>query len=162
VNNQWVSASELSIGDRVRRLDGSFGRVEAITKEERPQVMHNLTVADAHTFFVGQQQWLVHNCFRGPAAKGFDWEGIFRKHSDSGQVAQQSGRKTIFEGMTDNQIQVRVKGAWENRELIKTQTDRDGIKRMLYSGIDKVSGERVEMWFNSTTKIVETAYPVLK
>ena len=62
VNGQWIDAGNLSVGDLVRRLDGSTGDVEAITIEERPQVMYNLTVADAHTFFVGEQQWLVHNC----------------------------------------------------------------------------------------------------
>jgi hypothetical protein len=61
VNGQWIDASKLSIGDLVRRLDGSTGDVEAITTEERPQVMYNLTVAVAHTFFVGEQQWLVQN-----------------------------------------------------------------------------------------------------
>ena len=29
---------------------------------QRSQPMYNLTVAAAHTFFVGDQQWLVHNC----------------------------------------------------------------------------------------------------
>jgi len=28
----------------------------------QPQRMYNLTVADAHTFFVGDGEWLVHNC----------------------------------------------------------------------------------------------------
>jgi hypothetical protein len=28
---------------------------------ERPQVMYNLTVESAQTYFVGAQQWLVHN-----------------------------------------------------------------------------------------------------
>ncbi|MCE7989393.1 MAG: Rhs family protein [Caldilinea sp. CFX5] len=28
--------------------------------------MYNLTVAVAHTFFVGEQQWLVHNCSKRP------------------------------------------------------------------------------------------------
>ena len=62
VNGQWIDAGQLSVGNLVRRLDGSAGDVEAITLEERPQVMYNLTVAEAHTFFVGEQQWLVHNC----------------------------------------------------------------------------------------------------
>jgi hypothetical protein len=43
VNGQWIDASNLSVGDLVRRLDGSAGDVEAITMEERPQVMYNLT-----------------------------------------------------------------------------------------------------------------------
>jgi hypothetical protein len=43
VNGQWIDASKLSIGDLVRRLDGSAGDVEAVTIEERPQMMYNLT-----------------------------------------------------------------------------------------------------------------------
>jgi RHS repeat-associated protein len=61
-NGQWIDAGKLRIGDLVRRLDGRMGDVEAVIVEERQQVMYNLTVAEAHTFFVGEQQWLVHNC----------------------------------------------------------------------------------------------------
>jgi hypothetical protein len=45
----------------VRRSDGGFGLVRALALERRPQRMYNLTVAQAHTFFVGQGRWLVHN-----------------------------------------------------------------------------------------------------
>lgn len=158
---RWTDAIELQAGDWVWKADGTSGVVQAVAVVQIPQRMYNLTVDVAHTFFVGQQQWLVHNsCFRGPAAKGFDWNHIVRNHSDLGEGALQSGKKTIFEGLTDKQIQARVQGAWANRELLKSQVDPDGVKRMLYSGIDEVSGQRVEMWFNTITKIVETAYPV--
>jgi hypothetical protein len=64
----WVAASELVVGDQIRKLDGSFGTVTAVAGEQRPQVMYNLTVAVAHTFFVGDDQWLVHNtCEEGPS-----------------------------------------------------------------------------------------------
>ncbi len=43
-------------------MDGDYGSVEAITVTDAPQRMYNLTVADAHTYFVGDGQWLVHNC----------------------------------------------------------------------------------------------------
>jgi hypothetical protein len=36
--------------------------VEAITIVTQPQRMYNFTVAAAHTYFVGDGQWLVHNC----------------------------------------------------------------------------------------------------
>jgi hypothetical protein len=35
--------------------------VEAITIVTQPQRMYNFTVAAAHTYFVGDGQWLVHN-----------------------------------------------------------------------------------------------------
>ena len=49
------------MGEHVRRLDGRWGVVEQLTIEARPVVMYNLTVARAHTFFVGDAGWLVHN-----------------------------------------------------------------------------------------------------
>ena len=42
-------------------MDGSYGIIQAIRLVVRPAVMYNLTVADAHTFFVGKAGWLVHN-----------------------------------------------------------------------------------------------------
>ena len=35
--------------------------VQAVEVVARAQPMYNLTVAEAHTFFVGRGQWLVHN-----------------------------------------------------------------------------------------------------
>jgi hypothetical protein len=65
----WVPAGELWIGAHVRKADGSYGAVQTIGEAHWPQPMYNLTVAQAHTFFVGKQQWLVHNMcpIRGPA-----------------------------------------------------------------------------------------------
>jgi len=57
----WVAAGELWIGARVRKADGSYGVVQKIEFVRHAQTMYNLTVGDAHTFFVGSQQWLVHN-----------------------------------------------------------------------------------------------------
>jgi len=66
---EWAPAGELKAGDQVRRADGSFGVVRAVVLVAAPQAMYNLTVANAHTFFVGQGQWFVHNqCLRGKAA----------------------------------------------------------------------------------------------
>jgi RHS repeat-associated protein len=55
----WVAAGDLRVGERVRQLDGDVGVVQDVALEQRPQVMYNLTVA--HTFFVGEEGWLVHN-----------------------------------------------------------------------------------------------------
>ncbi|MCG8349621.1 MAG: HINT domain-containing protein, partial [Chloroflexales bacterium] len=49
----WVTAAELRPGDAVRKVDGTYGLVTRIALEARPQVLYNLTVATAHTFFVG-------------------------------------------------------------------------------------------------------------
>jgi hypothetical protein len=69
--NGWTPAGTLQVGDEIRRADSGVGTVQTIAVAERPQVMYNLTVADAHTFFVGTNQWLVHNqCNNSPLGRG--------------------------------------------------------------------------------------------
>ncbi|MEM7348287.1 MAG: polymorphic toxin-type HINT domain-containing protein, partial [Chloroflexota bacterium] len=58
----WTNAGELKVGDLIWQADGSTGAVESVEVVALEQWMYNLTVADAHTFFVGHGQWLVHNC----------------------------------------------------------------------------------------------------
>lgn len=57
----WVSAGTLQSGEHVRRMDGSYGQVQGKDIIQQKTWMYNLAVAEAHTFFVGQQHWLVHN-----------------------------------------------------------------------------------------------------
>jgi hypothetical protein len=58
---RWVDAGDLHVGDAVRQVDGTTGLVQAVVVVERSQPMYNLTVAVAHTFFVGERQWLACN-----------------------------------------------------------------------------------------------------
>jgi len=60
----WVDAEDLRTGDRVRQADGTTGVVWLKWTVYRTQEMYNLTVDTAHTFFVGEGQWLVHNTCR--------------------------------------------------------------------------------------------------
>ncbi|NTW00774.1 MAG: hypothetical protein HGA19_05615 [Oscillochloris sp.] len=57
----WVNAEDLRPGMAVRRADGNSGAVEGVAVEQRTQAMNHLTVADAHTFVVGEDAWVVHN-----------------------------------------------------------------------------------------------------
>lgn len=50
--------------------------VEAVQVEFEPQLMYNLTVDVAHTFFVGDEQWLVHNANRGRNYAGCPLTGV--------------------------------------------------------------------------------------
>ena len=56
-----MNASDLWIGAHVQRADGNYGVVQSIGTAYHLQPMFNLTVDVVHTFFVGGQQWLVHN-----------------------------------------------------------------------------------------------------
>ena len=69
----WTLAEGLHLGLHVQRADGSFGLVLGNVIVQQPQRMYNLTVEVAHTFFVGEGQWLVHNCAKKqPGASGLD------------------------------------------------------------------------------------------
>ncbi|MBI4760291.1 MAG: AHH domain-containing protein [Chloroflexi bacterium] len=57
----WTPAEDLRMGDEIRQADGTTGRVWLTWTVYRTQAMYNLTVDTAHTFFVGEGQWLVHN-----------------------------------------------------------------------------------------------------
>ena len=59
--NEWLPASDLQVGDEIWTSQGTTSTVEAIDLIVGPEPMYNLTVATAHTYFVGSQQWLVHN-----------------------------------------------------------------------------------------------------
>lgn len=75
-----VIAGRLQVGDRIQQADGNYGLVEAVAFVYQPQVMYNLTVADAHTYFVGNGQWLVHNfCRKIAGTKGLSHS--FDEHS---------------------------------------------------------------------------------
>jgi preprotein translocase subunit YajC len=67
----WVDAQKLQAGDTVPQKGGVYGRVKNVQTIERTQEMYNLSVDTAHTFFVGEGQWLVHNADCGEIAFGF-------------------------------------------------------------------------------------------
>lgn len=67
-----------------------------------PQRMYNLTVAEAHTFFVGDGQWLVHNC--NPSyPKDFatkntkNWSAQFNSERDARALAREKLGKNPVE-----------------------------------------------------------------
>ncbi|MEZ4674512.1 MAG: polymorphic toxin-type HINT domain-containing protein [Caldilineaceae bacterium] len=66
----WVTADELAIGDKVQSAEGNSGTVDAIAFVAAPQVMYNMTVADAHTYVVGDGEWVVHNSCRWLGGRG--------------------------------------------------------------------------------------------
>lgn len=59
----WVDAGGLRPGMAVRQADGEYGAVEQDALVQRAQRRYNLSVADAHTFFVGDDAGLVHKEF---------------------------------------------------------------------------------------------------
>jgi len=61
-----------------------------------------------------------------------------------------SSRKSTFpENMTQSQVEKLVREAYRYGERVRTQGDRVLVR-----------GNNIEMWVNTTTKSIETAYPL--
>lgn len=71
----WVGAGDLKIGDTVRRADGSTGTVVQTATVGETRQVYNLTVNTAHTYFVGEREWLVHNTVCSPILTRFGYTG---------------------------------------------------------------------------------------
>lgn len=56
-----MGAGHPKIGDEIKQADGTTGLVANVTTVGQTREMFNLTVSEAHTYYVGQDGWLVHN-----------------------------------------------------------------------------------------------------
>lgn len=65
LGKNWVGAGHLKVGDKIKQADGTTGVVANVITLQQTREMFNLTVSEAHTYYVGQDGWLVHNC--GPS-----------------------------------------------------------------------------------------------
>ncbi|MEX2548470.1 MAG: polymorphic toxin-type HINT domain-containing protein [Chloroflexota bacterium] len=75
----WVQAQDLEPGMRVPSESSDPGEVESVDFSAGPATMYNLTVEVAHTYFVGDGAWLVHNC---PPARLLPGEGAAGTYGD--------------------------------------------------------------------------------
>lgn len=59
----WVAACQLRAGDILVMLNGEYVVVEQVQHEllESPETTYNFEVEDFHTYYVGEDQILVHN-----------------------------------------------------------------------------------------------------
>ncbi|MEP3846504.1 MAG: HNH endonuclease [Paracoccaceae bacterium] len=57
----WVHADEVVEGDPIRNADLHEFTALSIEADTRPQIVHNLEIADAHTHFAGELEAWGHN-----------------------------------------------------------------------------------------------------
>jgi RHS repeat-associated protein len=60
VGKGWVAAEALTQGDVLVTKDGNI-KISSVEREQRTVVVYNLTVENAHTFYIGFDGVLVHN-----------------------------------------------------------------------------------------------------
>lgn len=83
-----------------------------------------------------------------------DMEHILSGHTPNGS-RNPDGKKSIFYGMTAEQILRAIKEAYNNCSKLQTQGDR-----VLLEGFSESYNLLVQIWVNLTTRVIETAYPV--
>jgi hypothetical protein len=87
-----------------------------------------------------------------PSLKGIEISHIVNQHTLKGSEV---GRQDLFPvNMTPAQIEAAVRRAYKVAKRFTTQTDRIGVR-----GFDEERQIEIEMYVNTKTKIIETAYP---
>lgn len=164
----WVDAVQLEKGMVLQSLGDGELTVSSLKRADRNEVTYNFTVADFHTYFAGKQKAFVHNCngFCGAVAglsKSINLPGWRKVSVDMAHVAERHmeggakiAGKSVFVGLNERGVMAAIKQAYGSASTIHVQGER-----VLLSGVTK-TGMAVEMWLNKTTKMIETAYPVVR
>ena len=65
----WIRAGELQVNEEITTADNQSATVISLDEQINPIYVYNLTVREAHTYFVGEGRLWVHNTC-GPCADG--------------------------------------------------------------------------------------------
>ncbi|WP_237773866.1 polymorphic toxin-type HINT domain-containing protein [Actinosynnema sp. ALI-1.44] len=167
--NKWVAAAELHIGSRLRTSSETQVQVTAIRSWTVQQRVHNLTVADLHTYYVLARDTpvLVHNSNR---CTKIDDNHIVNNHTPEGMFTtdksktewlpetSMESRKAIVYDVLDRGLVVKDTG---NREgVVKEFTyeepigyKRDARRTPLYT---------MRVYYDPDEDFVRNAFPVVR
>lgn len=156
-------------GDFLTLADGSTATVTRTHGEQldEPVIVYNFEVKDFHTYYVSNKEVFVHNsqlCTKPINRVSYkkveiDMEEVLSGHTSNGNRAKQSGIKDLFpDSMSPNNIKKEIIEAYKNAQQVGSP-QFDGLAtriRLQGQGTEYV----VEMWYNKSTKTIETAYPI--
>ncbi|MEP7289356.1 MAG: polymorphic toxin-type HINT domain-containing protein [Chloroflexota bacterium] len=164
----WVAAGDLKVGEHIRKADGSYGSVEKVEREQRQQVMYNLTVDKVHTFFVGNGQWLVHNKCPQPSevwsltadGRAEIYEPQFGANLDIGEDGITRGGDNLGGFKTYDKWDAETKTATSMKSIdlnSPTYIKRPGdITRTLRKYIDKIASFDSDLLPDRVTRLYNT------
>ena len=121
----WVNAADLAVGDVVRTADGGSAVVAGVTvapvTTDTLDWAFNLTVANAHTYYVGKQPVLVHNtkalCDFDPNTLGRDAARANGTHAQEIRAMGHYANLTVGRISTD--VSLRLKPALRAKKIIE-------------------------------------------
>ncbi|HZS79175.1 MAG TPA: EndoU domain-containing protein, partial [Ktedonobacteraceae bacterium] len=180
----FLPVGQIKLGMHVLEANGQYGVVTGWKVVPGTKVMYNLEVAHDHTFVVGVEQWVVHNCNFAPGAEqhifegeinkrglatGYHWEGT---PGTPGEVIP--GTETPPDARGVYQAQVRVSGVTKRgfssffpksmtrQEVLdsieEAYNNRLHITGNTYLG-ETSSGMVVQMFLNTADQII-SAFPL--
>ena len=76
VDGEWKDAGALAIHDLLQRLSGEPLAVVGLLSQSEQTKVYNLTVANDHTYYVGESEVLAHNAGCNAPTK-YNWDHIF-------------------------------------------------------------------------------------
>ncbi|MEP3865322.1 MAG: polymorphic toxin-type HINT domain-containing protein [Paracoccaceae bacterium] len=87
IDEGWLDASQVAPGDQIRNSNLQALTVLSMDVDTRPQIVHNLEIADAHTYFAGELEAWGHNRgLGGNPFKGKKFHEIAQRFRDKGFV----------------------------------------------------------------------------
>ncbi len=113
----WVKPEDLKSGDEVLLYSGEVANVEKVEKEELDKAVkvYNFEVADWHTYFVSEEDILVHNNCAAPYGvdrfKGGVTKQLTSKHKPVTHSSMESVKRKV---LGHDYVQV-GKGKWRNK-----------------------------------------------
>ncbi len=78
----WVAASALAVGDQLETRQGDLREIRAVSKISGGVMVHNLTVQAPNTYFVTEEEVLVHNSYNPDKAKDLKIDDNVLWHPD--------------------------------------------------------------------------------
>jgi RHS repeat-associated protein len=104
IGQGWVDSGKLLPGMQIENFAKGQLVVVSLTAMPHNEVTYNFTVGDFHTYFVGGQRALVHNCSNNcisPALLGDSYHPIVVSN-------RSSAWKSFFDSLTPNKINQRI------------------------------------------------------
>ena len=140
LNEHWVGAGHLQIGDKIREADGSVGTVANVVTVQQTQEMFNLTVDEAHTFYVGQDGWLVHNAGGSPvlptATDLRAWAG------KQGYTKSMSGNIEVWSDSSSGEWRLKIKPPSQHTDIHEESKEyRYSARNAKGEYFDPISGQ---------------------
>jgi RHS repeat-associated protein len=147
VNDHWVTAANLQVGDTLDLLNGEKAVLSEKSRIDTTVTVYNFAVSDYATYYVGEQQILVHNTcdFLTDAVNSVFSDPERLKHFLYGGKNSRHNWETLVTSMNADDI-----------KNIAEDVLRTGTDAVYKSGKSKIKS----VTFNGVTKTVEIPYVI--